>query len=300
MSEVQATKPQPDAAPPSRKKVLFIHAFQLPTTATYGLRPASGSATKEQQMMNYEDYKDALTDVDWDIDPGPMATHGDWPVCTPSEFLIAGANRLAHVTSACSSGAYDGVVLLGGGDPGFMEALEIGAAYGVPIVSCGFAQMQIARSVSRSFSVIDISETHIARIRRLIKDYGFEGTCKSLRSVEFPLPFPPDFNQRPIHLERAAAERGERSEMLERAVEQAVAAVREDGADSLIIGCSAAYWLRAPLEMRLKAEGLDTPVLEGYRSAISMLKLLIEMKARIDIGLPGQRSMPPRRSFIRA
>jgi Asp/Glu/hydantoin racemase len=62
--------------------------------------------------------------------------------------------------------------------------------------------------------------------------------------------------------------------MLERAVTEAVAAIEEDGAEAIILGCSAAFWMRPWLQQRLHALGWEVPVLEGYRAAIAMAKML--------------------------
>ena len=56
--------------------------------------------------------------------------------------------------------------------------------------------------------------------------------------------------------------------MLEAAVGEAVAAIEQDGAEVLILGCSAAYWLQPLLQARLADIGWEVPVLEGYRCAI--------------------------------
>lgn len=265
-------------------RLLFIHAFQLASARHYALRPQSPSPSKTDQMMNFPEYGDLLAGIEWDVDPGPMATHGDWPVTTQQEFMSVGVHRLPIVEKACQSGRYDGIVMLGGGDPGFLEALELAQAHRIPVVACAHAQMQVARLLGRRFSVIDVSQAHMARMRRLIREYGFDANCASLRSVDFPLPVPPRFEQRPIHLERDAVAQGRPSEMLEAAVRHAVDAVDHDGADVLIFGCSAAYWLRAPLEKRLRELGLDVPVLEGYRCAIAVMKMLLAMGRSCSLG----------------
>lgn len=67
--------------------------------------------------------------------------------------------------------------------------------------------------------------------------------------------------------------------MVETAVAEAVAAIEEDGAEALILGCSAAYWLKPVLQRRLAGLGWDAPVLEGYGCAIAMAKMLVDLGA---------------------
>ena len=75
--------------------------------------------------------------------------------------------------------------------------------------------------------------------------------------------------------ERFAREGG--AAMLDSAMNEAVAAIEDDGAETLILGCSAAYWLQRPLQTRLRELGWDVPVLEGYRCAIAQAKLLVDL-----------------------
>ena len=65
--------------------------------------------------------------------------------------------------------------------------------------------------------------------------------------------------------------------MLEAAVEQSLLAIEEDGAEVLMLGCSAAFWMRPLLQQRLDDLGWEVPVLEGYRCAIEQAKLLVNL-----------------------
>ena len=63
-----------------------------------------------------------------------------------------------------------------------------------------------------------------------------------------------------------------------------------EGAEVLVIGCSAAYWLQPYLEQRLKALGWEIPVLEGYRSAIEVAGCAVVMRSGYPAG--GLRGEP--------
>lgn len=228
--------------------------------------------------MNYADFSEVLQDVSWDLHPGAPAAHGDWPVENKEEFCLVGAARLPIVRAACESGKYNAVVLLGGGDPGFQEAREIGRRHHVPVTSCAHAQMHVATMLGNRFSVIDISETHNMQMYSLVVQYHFTQRCASIRNIDFPLPRPPYTDDRPIQTEKEKAQRGVTSDMLEAAVNESVAAIEEDGAEVLIIGCSAAYWLQPYLQRRLGELGWEIPVLEGYRCAIAQAKMMVDLE----------------------
>ena len=99
----------------------------------------------------------------------------------------------------------------------------------------------------------------------LVVQYRMTERCASIRNVNFPLPSPNFPNDRPIQAERDRAVQSGTSDMLEAAVQELIAAIEEDGADTIILGCSAAFWMQPLLQKRLLEIGWDVPVLEGAR-----------------------------------
>lgn len=279
-------------------RFLLIQAFHLSGNPKYQLRPMQGS--KESMLMNYADFAPLLADVEWEVHPGATDPHGNWPVETREEFMIVGAARLPIVKAACESGKYNAIVLLGGGDPGYVEAREIGHRYGIPVTSCFNAQLHIAAMLGNRFSVIDISEAHNMHLSSLVFNYRFKDKCASVRNVNFPLPRPPEYTERPIQHERDRAARGEKSDMLEAAVAESVAAIEEDGAEALVLGCSGAFWLQPFLQKRLAELGWEIPVLEGYRCAIAQAKMFVNLGVDVS-GLALPRDKPKkwrRKKFV--
>ncbi|HXD51065.1 MAG TPA: hypothetical protein VN689_04190, partial [Burkholderiales bacterium] len=161
-------------------RFLLIQAFHLSGNTKYQLRPMQGD--KESMLMNYRDFAPLLADVEWEVDPGATDPHGNWPVETREEFAIVGVSRLPIVKKACESGKYNAIVLLGGGDPGFTEAREIGRRYGLPVTACFSAQLHIAAMLGNRFSVIDISEAHNKHLCDLVVRYRFQDKCASVRN----------------------------------------------------------------------------------------------------------------------
>lgn len=256
-------------------RFLLINAFALAPGNDFPMRSFSGP--KETQIYNYEDLKPFLVDIDWDLHPGAPATHGNFPVTTKYAFMSVGLNRLPLVREACASGKYNAVILLGGGDPGYLEAREIGREFRIPITSSAHSQMHIAGLLGHKFSIVDIAETHNMQMHHLVVQYRMTERCASIRNVNFPLPSPNFPNDRPIHIEQQRAQQSGTSDMLEAAVTESIAAIEEDGADTIVLGCSAAFWMQPLLQKRLNEIGWDVPVLEGARSAIEVAKLLVDL-----------------------
>ena len=250
-------------------RFLLIQAFTLPS------RPKG--LPKEQALMNYDNFKHLLEDVEWDYHDGPLAPYGDWPVETREEFCLVAAARLPIVREACESGKYNAIILLGGGEPGFLESREIARKYNIPITSCAFSQMHIASMLGNKFSVIDLAENHNMYYYNLVVQHRFTERCASIRDIDYPLPRPPYTGESYILDEREKAVRGEPSEAVERAIREAVAAIEEDGAEVITFGCSATFWLQPFVQKRLNEMGWEVPVLEGHSCAIVLAKALVSL-----------------------
>ena len=176
-------------------RFFLMQAFNLPSTSKYQHRASEGP--KEKRLMNFDNVKHLLEDVEWDLHPGPLAPYGDWPVENREEFCLVAAARLPIVKEACESGKYNAIVLLGGGEPGFLESREIGRRYRVPVTSCAFSQMHIASMLGNRFSVIDLAENHNMYYYNLVVQHRFNERCASIRNINFPLPRPPHVDEFP-------------------------------------------------------------------------------------------------------
>jgi Asp/Glu/hydantoin racemase len=279
---------RPRAEGTSKYRFLLIQAFRLPETSPYLHRKLTGP--KEQTIMNFDSIASLLDDVDWEVHRGALTTYGDWAVETREEFCYSAAARLPIVREACESGQYDAIVLLGGGEPGFLESREIGRRFGIPVTSCAFSQMHIASMLGNKFSVIDLAENHNMYYYNLVVQHRMTDRCASIRMINFPHERPGCDPMRPLHAERDKARRGEHSEAVEEAVAAAVAAIEEDGAEVITFGCSGAFWLQPFVERRLGEIGWEVPVLEGYRCAISLAKMMVDLGVDASgLMFPGDR-----------
>jgi Asp/Glu/hydantoin racemase len=283
--------------PSSKYRFLLINAFSLAPGSSFQLRSFTGP--KETQLYNYEDLKPFLAGIDWELHPGARTTHGNFPVMTKEAFMSVGNNRLPLVREACASGKYNAIVLLGGGDPGYMEAREIGHQYRIPVTTSAHAQMHIAGLLGNKFSIVDIAETHNMQMYHLAVQYRMTERCASIRNVNFPLPSPNYPDDRPIQVERDRAVQSGSSDMLDAAVRESIAAIEEDGAEVIMLGCSAAFWMQPLLRKRLAETGWDVPVLEGARSAIQVAKMLVDLgQDASGLAFPGERPVKWRRKKV--
>ncbi len=261
-----------------RYRFFLIPPFRLPVDSRFApLGPMRTDLPKEKRLMNYENVKHLLEDVEWDLHEGPLAPYGDWAVENREEFCLVAAARLPIVREACESGRYNAIVLLGGGEPGFLESREIARNYGIPVTSCAFSQMHMASMLGNKFTVIDLADSHNMFYYNLVVQHRFTERCASIRNINYPLPRPGYTGESSLREELEKALRGEPSEAVERAVGEAVAAIEEDGAEVITFGCSGIFWLQPFVQKRLSEMGWEVPVLEGYSCAIVLAKAFVSL-----------------------
>jgi len=258
-------------------RFLLMLPFHLPNDSPYTSVQISEDSPKEKLLMNYNNVKHLLEDVDWDLSLGPLASYGNWAVENREEFCLVAAGRLPLVRKACESGKYNAIVLLGGGEPGFLESREIGRHYNIPVTANAFSQMHIASTLGNKFSVIDLAESHNMYYYNLVVQHHFTHRCASIRNINYPLPRPGCTDEFSLRGDRDKALRGEPSNAIECAVREAVAAIEEDGAEVITFGCSGTFWLQPFVQKRLNEMGWEVPVLEGYSCSIVLAKAMVEL-----------------------
>ncbi len=261
---------------PRPYRFLLINAFQMPADSRFA-PPPDPSLPKEKRLMNYDMVKENLEDVEWEVHPGALAAYGDWQVENREEFCFAAAGRIPIVREAAESGKYNGIILLGGGEPGFQESREITRRHGVVVTSCAFSQMHIASMLGRKFSVIDFAESHNMYYSTLVVQHGFERRCASIRNLGYYHPRPGYDGETYLGEEKKKALAGEPSEAVKRAIDEAEEALAEDGAEAITFGCSGCFWLQPFVKEGLEERGWEVPVIEGYTAAIELAKMMINL-----------------------
>jgi len=263
----------------SKYRFLLIPPFRLPDPEQYTVPAYSEPAevARERRLLNSEFVLPHLADVDWELHPGAEPPYGNWSVETREEFAHAAVARMELVREACESGKYNAVILLGGGEPGFLESREIGRKHGVVVTANAFSQMYLATMLGDGFSIIDIEGVHNVYYRDLIRHHQLERRCRSIRNIGYSLPRPGDTDADTLTAQCRLAEKGERSVAVERAVDQAEKAILEDGAEVITMGCSMVFFLQPHIKEGLRARGWDVPVLEGYTASIELAKLMVNL-----------------------
>jgi len=263
----------------SKYKFILIPPFHLPDEDQFTVPGYSipKDKPKEERLLNNDFVLKHLEDVDWELHPGAKPPYGNWSVETREEFAHAATARMGCVREACETGKYNAAILLGGGEPGFLESREIGREFGVVVTANAFSQMYLATMLGDSFSIIDIEGVHNVFYRDLIRTHQLQHRCRSIRSIGYSLPRPGDTDPDTLTVQCEAVAKGDQNIVVERAVDQAEAAIVEDGAEVITLCCLMTFFLQPHIEKGLRERGWDVPVLEGYTASIELAKLMVNL-----------------------
>ena len=150
-------------------------------------------------------------------------------------------------------GPVDAVIQAGFGEHG-VEALR--ELLDVPVVDITEAAALTAVLVGRSFSVVTTLDRAVGLIEDRLRLTGIEGRCASVRATDVPV----------LELER------DPDLAVQRIVEESLAAVREDRAEVICLGCAG----MAGLEEAVRA-ATGVPVVDGVRAAVRLAESLVAL-----------------------
>lgn len=183
-----------------------------------------------------------------ELDVGPISLENSF------DEVLAAPGTVARIIEAEQIGA-DAVVIDCMEDPGLQAGRE---AVSIPVLGPCETCMHLACTLGRRFSVLSVS----ARMRTLFEArariYGVSTAYASTRAVDIPV----------VDLEAAG------EVLLDRLHRAAREAVLEDLADTLILGCTGMKGVAAALQDRLRAEGLDVPVIDPIPTTVRLAKAL--------------------------
>jgi len=125
----------------------------------------------------------------------------------------------------------------------------------IPIVGAGQAAFSIAITLGERFSILAPLKSLVPAYRRRIREYGLGQHCASIRSINFPI-----LDLLSVEAKKAFIDTG-------------VAAIEEDGANVIVMGCTG----MSPAIPNIQ-EKLQVPVVDPAGAAIFLAETLIKMK----------------------
>jgi allantoin racemase len=144
---------------------------------------------------------------------------------------------------------FDGVILACYGDPGLYAAREISP---VPVVGIAEASMLMACTVAHKWSIVTVLPRIKPMMENMVRMHGLEGRCASIRTTPLSVL---DCEHDPTAAEREIAK-------------AARAAIEEDGAEAILLGCGG----MGPLDQTVGAALPGIPVIDGIACAVKLLE----------------------------
>ncbi|WP_349568973.1 aspartate/glutamate racemase family protein [Azotobacter salinestris] len=156
---------------------------------------------------------------------------------------------------------FDGIWLTDFDMCGVEEARE---AIDIPIVGGFPTSAFTALALSQRFSIITVLQSTLAMQRGHVLTYGLEHSFASIRAVDC-----------------SVAELADLDVVVARTFEQALKAVREDGAQSLLLGCTGFVDVAGRVAALLEeSQGTYVPVIDPNQAGFGFLVSLVRMRLR--------------------
>ncbi len=175
-------------------------------------RSPEGKIEVERRGAKLREY--ASSNVEVGIDDVPEGPNSIESMYEEYLSIPAACRRVVELEAE----GWDAIILGCYGDPGLDAMREL---VSIPIIGPGEATALMAASLGHRFTVITVTESVIAPTERQIRNVGVGEKLASVRVVGIPV--------LELHEDRDRA--------VEATIEQGYQAIKEDRADSLILGC---------------------------------------------------------------
>lgn len=200
-----------------------------------------------------------MDDIECDFDPGP-----DVPVVQGREaMMLYEKGILERVRKWVETGNYDAIVIQSALDPALFAAREVSP---IPVLGCTESAVHLASLLGNRFSFLCTAPVETKVIPEKVAVYGLSQKLASVRCINLPVP--------------EVKERRNIDGQLEAMEETAVKAIEEDGAETLILGCTGLTWMAPDLRTRLEERGYPAPVIQPIWAAVSFARMLVKLGLR--------------------
>lgn len=232
-----------------------IH-FVIPTITRFDMLPYA---------QPFEKF--GLTFTQSHIDMGPASVESEF------DELFCGPDTVIKAIEAEASGA-EAIIIVCMGDPALDQARE---AVAIPVIGPGETAMHYAAMLGHKFSIIPTLERRISTYEHHARKYGLESRLASVR---------------PACISVLAIE--EDPNVLLTLVAKAEAAVVEDHADVIILGCLGFQNLDKKIQAALAEKGHHVPVIDALPLSIMTAATLV--RAGLSHS-PKAYPLPPAKTF---
>jgi allantoin racemase len=213
------------------------------------LSPIVGDWLVKEAVAEANQFKAPDTEIDGvGLEKGPTSIESMY------DEILASPCILERVIEAERDGC-DGVFITCFGDPAVDGARE---AVSIPVVGGFRPAVLMASAISGQWSVVTVLKEVVPLIRDLARKLGIESNIASIRDINTPV-----------------LELDDQAKLQSRILEQIDKAVVEDGAEAIVLGCTAMLGLGEALRKTISRENKLVPIVEPTAAAIGFLESMI-------------------------
>jgi len=170
-----------------------------------------------------------------------------------AEFL--NTESIISLSQEAEKNGYDGIFVDCFGSPGVSIVREL---VNIPVLGGFDSGVLMASSISQKFSIITVVPNVIPLIEDEIRDIGLSQNIASIRDVQMPV-----------------QDLGNKTKLIAHLFKQSKAAIEEDGAEAIVLGCTGMIDVVDAVAAELEKANLPAPVIDPSYAAITMLQSLI-------------------------
>ena len=185
------------------------------------------------------------------LDSGPASIESEY------DEALAVPDTIAKTIAAEQDGA-DAVVIDCMGDPGLQPAREV---VSIPVLGPCETSMHVAAMLGHRFSFVTVLDSVRPMVENMARVYSVADKLASIRSIGIPVL---DIEQNPERVQKSLAA-------------EALAAVREDRADIIILGCTGFLGCAEAIRAELLTRGHDIPVIDPVPTTVLIAAALIDL-----------------------
>jgi allantoin racemase len=230
--------------------------------------PVSHTRLNAESLEECSSYAAAGTEISVaSLEYGPHSVEGEY------EEAMSIPGILARAQEAERDGC-DAVISDCFGDPGVKAAREL---IDIPVIGPAEASFLLASALGHRFSVITVLGSVVPMIELLVTTSGLLGRLASVRQINIPVL---------ALVDKAAMKAALYREM--------VAAVEQDHAHVLILGCTGMMGVAEELQQELMAAGYYIPVISPVAAAVKLAESMVSLRlkhSRLTYARPKERNI---------
>ncbi len=178
--------------------------------------------------------------------------HGPKSIECAFDEAIAGA-ALMDIIARGESNHVDAHIIACFGDPALDAARELATA---PVIGIAEAAFQLASQVAHKFGVVTTMSRTLPASEHLLIRYGYQHRCSGVRATDIPV----------LELESLA------EDAYRLLLTECHAAITQDGAEAIVLGCAGMSNLVAAL-----SQDLPVPIIDGVSAAVKLAESLHQL-----------------------